>query len=474
MSRKFFILSLFICITGSNAKLLISKSCARNTNKSSIKKKKESIDQGYLFSLRHYPKFYGDTNTIYGNILERSYLLGLPNGFRSLLANHGIYVDTTLFQFLGSNLTGGAKHGYLRYNGNAEYWLLIDTGKLGIWSRGAFLLHAESSWTVKDSINDDVGSLLAANSRSRVPTPGKSDTTLSEVVLAQFLSDQFVFRVGKIDATGPIDATNFANNSRFQFLYSGLVNNPIIYTFTKYTTLGLLPVWIPNKKNQILFFIADAEGKANKSGSDTAFNGNTTYCIQYTFSPTICENLSGNYRLIYAHSKKPITSYDIDERHLIGENIGTISIPKKCNNYAWLMNFDQYVWVNRNNDNVPYRNYLPPVGILLFGRAGWAPKDRNVIDQFYSIGIGSYGGPRNRYYDQWGIGYAATHISSELRRDLMMQKVAFNKFEHAFEAFYNIQITPALHLTIDAQIIRPPLKSRHTAFVINSRLQADF
>ncbi len=472
MNRKV-IVSLLICITGLYTTLLVSKNFVRNINKSCVKNEKESIGQGYLFSLRHYPKFYGDTNTICGDIFERSYLFDFPHGFRGL-ADHGIYVDTTVFQFLGSNLVGGAKHGDIRYNGNAEYWLLIDIGKLGLWSKGAFLLHAESSWTVSDSINDDVGSILATNSRSRVPVPGESATTLSEIVFAQFLSDIFVFRLGKIDVTGPIDATTFANNSRFQFLYSGLVNNPIIYTFTKYTPWGFLPALIPNKKNELLFFIADAEGSADKTGFDTAFNGNTTYCIQYIFSPTLSVNLPGNYRLIGAYSRKPITSYDIDERHLIGEDIGTITIPEKNNNYAWLMNFDQYIWIHCNNDTIPCRDDLPPVGILLFGRAGWAPKDRNVIDQFYSIGIGSYGGPRNRYYDQWGIGYAATHISSDLRRDLMIKNVAFNTFEHAFEVFYNLQVTPALHLTLDAQIIRPPLKSRHTAFVINSRLQADF
>lgn len=472
MKKKILVILLFVWITGLHEKLCASESCVKNGDDVHTKNKKESIGQGYLFSLRHYPKFYGDTNTIDGNLFERSFLLGFP--FRRAFSDRGIYIDTSIFQFLGENLTGGAQHGEVRYNGNAEYWLILDLAQLGLWSKGALSVHAESSWTVDDSINDDVGSLLAANARSRVHVSGKSDTTLSEVVFAQFLSDYFVFRIGKMDATGPIDETNFANNSRFQFLYSGLVNNPIIYTFTKYTTLALLPVLMLDKKNQMLFFMSDADGKVDKAGFDTVFNGNTSYCVQYTFSPTIGENLSGNYRFIWAYSSKMTTSYNIDERHLIGEDIGTIAIPRKCDNYAWLMNFDQYVWVSKNNDAVPYRDDLSPLGILLFGRAGWAPKDRNVIDQFYSIGIGSYGGPRKRYYDQWGIGYSATHISSNLRRDLLIRNVMFNQLEHALELFYNMQITPALHLTVNAQVIRPPLKSRDTAFVINARLQTDF
>ena len=465
MREKQFLLPILFCIIISFTQLL----CARS-------KELTPISEGRIFSLKHYPKFYGDQNTSYGNFYERSYLWGSFSGLRDALSCHGIYLDATLFQFLAANLTGGAKHGYMRYNGNAEYWLVFDTAKMGIWSRGALSLHAESSWTAQDSINDDVGSLLATNDRSRVPVPGKNATTLSEVVLEQHFSDHFLFRVGKMDATGPIDATEFGNNGRFQFTYAGLVNNPIIYHFTSYTSLAIMPIWnLPDNKNQLLLFIADANGTANQSPFNSVFNGQTSYCIQYTGSPKVRNHLPGNYRLIYAHNRKPLTSYKLDARHLIGKDIPEIKIPKKCNNHAFLFNFDQYVWINPDNEHVTCRNHRPPIGILLFGRAGWEPKDRNVIDQFYSIGIGSYGGFRNRYYDQWGLGYAATHISCMLRKALKEQQgILFTNFEHAFEFFYDVEITPALNLSFHSKIIRPPLQSHDAALVIDARLRADF
>jgi hypothetical protein len=49
-----------------------------------------------------------------------------------------------------------------------------------------------------------------------------------------------------------------------------------------------------------------------------------------------------------------------------------------------------------------------------------------------------------------------------------------DSFEHAFEAFYNFQLTPAAHLTLDAQIIDPAVKSTDTAYTIGTRLQIDF
>ncbi len=455
---KLFAFFIVICITVSYKSSLFSRD-----------KGLQSIDHSDFFSLIHYPKFFGDKNTIHGKFCERSYLVPDFLGIRSSLVERGVYVNTTIFQFLGSNLGGGEKDRNIRYNVNADYSLIIDTAKVGLWSRGAFVFRLESAWTVDDSINDDVGSILAANSKSRIPVPGHSQTTLSEIVLKQYLSDSFSFRIGKMDATGPIDATTFANNSRYQFTYAGLSNNPIISHFAAYTTWGVLPVWKLDKKNELLFFLADSQGKAERLSLRTKLAG----CFQYTFSPTINKNLPGNYRMMCAYSKKPIRGYELDRRHMLEKYNEAIPVTKNSN-YALLVNFDQYLWVNSNNENIKNRHDLPPVGILLFGRAGWEPKNRNVIDHFYSIGIGSYGGLGKRYYDSWGIGYAATHISDSFRKDLKKRSIHFGNFEHAFEAFYNIKITPALNFTINAQVIKSPVDFLSKSFVINSRLQADF
>ena len=105
-----------------------------------------------------------------------------------------------------------------------------------------------------------------------------------------------------------------------------------------------------------------------------------------------------------------------------------------------------------------------------------------MIDQFYSLGIGGYGMLiPGRDNDRWGLGWAGTHISSDLRdvvrgaEDLFAElNVNINSFEHAFEAFYNIEITPAIHLTLNAQVIDSPLVEIDTATTLGTRLQVDF
>jgi len=128
--------------------------------------------------------------------------------------------------------------------------------------------------------------------------------------------------------------------------------------------------------------------------------------------------LPSNYRIIAGYSNKDIPRFDIDPGDVISGIIGVVPVAEKSNNYVFLLNFDQYLWVKDGSPDAK-RKHLPPVGIGIFGRARWAPKDRNVIYQFYSFGIGGYGMIiPGRDDDQWGIGWSSTHISSDLRHNL--------------------------------------------------------
>jgi carbohydrate-selective porin OprB len=351
--------------------------------------------------------------------------------------------------------------------------LTVDTGKAGLWSGGALFLHAESSWQADKSANGDVGSLLPANYDATMPTAGDSEgLALPELYLVQALPGNVIFIAGKVDWAGTGDTNIFANNERTQFSYTGLVNNPILGAFIPYTSLGIAGIWAPNERHSLAVIGIQSEGNATTSGFDN-FNGNYTVGGQYTFSPKVNGNLPGNYRVLLGYNSKDIASFDIDPRHLIEEILGEVPVAEESENYALILNFDQYLWVKEGVEGA--RRHLSPVGIGVFGRAGWAPSDRNVIDQFYSFGIAGYGMLLpNRDNDQWGLGWAGTHVSTDLRDDVGLLGVDLDSFEHAFEAFYNIELTPAIHLTVDAQLIDSVAKSVDTAFTLGARLQLDF
>ncbi|WP_163338491.1 carbohydrate porin [Desulfopila sp. IMCC35008] len=443
-------------------------------NESSGKIALSEVAPELYFQLRRYQKFYGDPNMINGDLSERSFLFDDLGGIRDTLTDHGIYLDMSVTQFLQGNMSGGEDNGDARYNGTADYWLTLDTGKAGLWSGGAVFLHAESSWQADKSINSDTGNLLPPNFDATMPTPGENEgLVLPELYLVQALPADFLVLAGKVNWAGLADNNLFANNEHTQFLSTGLVNNPILGAFVPYTSLGLGGVWTPSKKHTVALIGIQSDGNGTTTGFDN-FNGEYTLGLQYQFSPTLGENLPGNYRIIAGYSNKEILKFDICPRQLIGSITGEVPVANESENYTLLLNFDQYLWVKDGNPDTG-RKGLPPVGFGIFGRAGWAPADRNVIDQFYSFGVGGYGMLiPGRDSDQWGIGWSGTHISSDMRGSLDFLSIEVDSFEHAAEAFYNFEVTPAIHLSVNAQVIDSTVPSVDTAYALGTRLQIDF
>ena len=433
------------------------------------------------YTAKRYNKFYGDANTTHGNFFERGYLLGNPGGNRDYLVDHGFYFDFGVTQFLQGNVSGG-NQSRTRYSGSMDGWLWFDTAKAGLWPGGAAFLHGEGRWD--QGFNTDVGSMLPANFDTTMPDgdPEASNWALSEAYLIQALPANLLAAAGKMNFAAWGDLNMFANRERSQFLYTGLNSNPLAGVFFPYTALIGWLAWSPSKAHTLTPVYSQGESSATVTGFDTLFNGNDTYAFQYAFTTEIAKR-PGRYEFDAAYSTKDIPSFDISERQLIGEIIGAVPVDKKSDNYAVIGNFAQYLWVkdgsakayNRRLEASPHsaltHHNVPPVGIGIFGRAGWSPKDRNAIDQFYSFGIGGYGMLiPGRDNDQWGIGWAGSHISSDLR-DF---PVGLRSWEHAYEVFYNFWLTPAVHLSLDAQAIRPADDSLDTAYTLGSRLQLDF
>jgi porin len=101
-------------------------------------------------------------------------------------------------------------------------------------------------------------------------------------------------------------------------------------------------------------------------------------------------------------------------------------------------NFDQYLYTEPEDETQ---------GVGLFGRFGWAT-DAIPIKHFYSIGVGGKGVIPERDADTFGVGYYYADLSDGLPN--------FLHSEQGVECYYNIEITPWLHVTPDLQVITYP------------------
>lgn len=426
--------------------------------------------------LRRKPDFFGSPWHREGSILERGSLTGDWGGSRQSLVDKGIYVDLGITQVLQSGLQGGARDGRgPRYRGSADYYLTLDTEKLGLWPGGLIMMNGESNFG--DSAGDQVGSIIPSNMDALFPDPagGGANTTLSELYFVQALSPKLIVAIGKINALGLGDQNAYANNERTQFMNLGLNFNPMLGAFVPYTPLGLAVILMPTSDLQVTTSVVDSEGGAGTAGFDTVFTKGTTLSQEWDLTLRPFEQ-KGTYRLGFLYTDKNVSTYEADPRTLLARLLGLVPRNNRDDNWTIYGNFDQALWTIDAKEG-------RSVGV--FFRFAVAPDDRNAIDQFYSLGIGGKGAIPGRAHDRFGVGWTYSHISSELKSALRVLG-ADPTNEQAIELFYNFELTPAAHLTADLQFVldpfglgdpartSPDFDNRDLAIAGGLRLQLDF
>ena len=450
-----------------------SETDADSTTDSADKVSLIKIAPSLYYSAARSWRFYGDENTHGGDLFERSNILGDFGGSRDTLVDNGVYIDLRVTQFAQNVADGGRDDSNsTRTNGSSDLTLWVDSGQANLWSGGALFAHFEVNWGT--DIDADSGALLPANFDAVMPSADSPDVALSELYYMQALSPQWVLGIGKQNFASWADTNLFANNERNQFGNLALVSNPLAGVFFPYTTLGAWLDWAPSDKHNLVFVWAKKEGVADSSGLSDLDDGDNSYAIQYVYTADI-GGKPGHYLLAGAYTNQDTTGFKLTGQELykdpFREIIGLVPTDED-DNYAVIGNFDQYLWVK---DTAPgNRPVTRPEGVGFFARAGWAPDDRNVIDQFYSFGLGGYGTLiPGRHDDNWGIGWAGSHISDDLRKLSIAEPL--REWEHAFEIFYNFALSPAVQLSLDAQSIRTASRSADdNALILGARLQLEF
>src|SRR4030067_1495221 len=411
--------------------------------------------------------------TYSGDFWTRSTLTGDWGGMRNEGAVKGVTFDVNLTQTGMSVISGGKNIGW-EYSGRGNLTLNIDTQKLGLWPGGFFTVEVEGNYN--RSINADTGALMPVNTNQLFPMPGDQELNIPAVVFTQFLSHYFGVVLGKLDTTSG-DANEFAHGKGdTQFMNLAFNFNPVGLLTTPNSVLGAGVIILPTKDpNQALIssLVFDTNGKANRSGFDTAFEGNNTYGIEGRVKTNFF-GMTGHQLIGAAYSSQDFSSLDQSLRFIIEDG----AIEKEDSSWCFYYNFDQYLYEPKKGQ-----------GIGIFGRFGASDGDANPLHYFYSLGIGGKGVIPGRALDEFGVGYYYIDISHSTVTGPLATR-SFLRDEYGVEAYYNLAITPWMKLTPDIQIIRPaqedkvsvvstvpPVITREgidTATVIGLRLQIIF
>jgi porin len=282
---------------------------------------------------------------------------------------------------------------------------------------------------------------MPVNTNQLFPTPGKQELNVPEVAFTQFLCNYFGVTLGKFDTTAG-DANEFAHGKGDkQFLNLAFNINPVLVLTVPSSTLGAGVIILPTKdpkQSVISMMVIDSNGRANRSGFDTAFEGNNTYIISGRVR-TDFFGMTGHQLLGATYSGKDFSSLDQSMRFIIENG----NIEKEDNSWSFFYNFDQYLYEPKKGE-----------GIGIFGRFGASDGDANPIHYVYSIGVGGKGVIPGRTLDGFGIGYYYINVSNPKFTGPLADR-DFLRDEYGVEAYYNFAITPWMKLTPDIQIIRP-------------------
>src|SRR5262249_49359948 len=104
-------------------------------------------------------------------------------------------------------------------------------------------------------------------------------------------------------------------------------------------------------------------------------------------------------------------------------------------------------------------------GLGLFARFGFADKKTNPVKWAASGGVAGRGMIPSRDNDTFGIGYYYT----QLERSQFITTAVLDDSARGFECYYDIAVTPAVHVTLDLQIVNPAPSGVQTATILGLR-----
>lgn len=396
------------------------------------------------------------------DLFDRSKLSGDWSGKRTEFIDDGITINIDAIQTTQGVLHGGLEKDW-KYGGSVDYEFKFDFQKMGLWP-GAFV-DARVEHQFGESINSDTGALLGANTDGMFPLPDYRELTLSKLVFTQFLSETFGLFFGKIDTLDG-DNNHFAGGrGKENFMNSNFIFNPATIRTFPYSSLGagmlfLFPQDYTNDPAILSLTAVGANGQPNTAGWDNDFEDGTSYGVEYSH-PTNFFGLGGKQLFGATYSNKDYTAIDQDPRIIIRSLLGLDTLKKEESSWGFYYNFHQYLFTEEDDSSQGYG---------IFGRLGFADDETNIMEDFYSIGLGGKGIIDGRDNDTFGAGYYHVGLSDKLGT------IISNRFgdTDGFEIFYNIEVSKWLHITPDFQIINPSREANHTAYIAGCRVKIDF
>lgn len=402
-----------------------------------------------------------------GSLSERSHFLGNLGGSRTEWAKKGFTFDIAYNQYFQGVADGGVDTD-AEYGGTIDYNINVDFDRMGLIPGGLLQMRAVSRYG--QSVNGISGALIPVNADATHPTT----TTLDEdvalllpmITYTQFFSETFGLSIGKMEMYGTTNEFS-GGKGRTQWWNINLAMPLSPALIVPYSVLGAATVYMPSPNLTITGLVVTSSDTSNSSGFNQLDDGLTALAtLEYQFK---INGLPGGFTLM------PGYGWDNEFHEINGRlTIEDEQLVASTEDTTWFFSADmwQYLWVedevNQRIGTADGRQDLQGVGV--FSRIETADEDTNPADFYFSAGLNAKGLIPLRDNDAMGIAYSYTSMN----KGRFLEVLGIEESSTAWELFYNIELTPAVHLMLDAQVVNSALPNIDTATILGTSLQIRF
>ncbi len=403
-----------------------------------------------------------------GDFAERSYLFGDFGGKRAEWAQKGATFDIDYNQYFQSVTDGGLERDS-EYGGTIYYNVNLDFDRMGLIPGGLLQMRASSRYG--KSVNDISGSAVPVNTDASYLTASSPnediDLWLPVINYTQFFSEEFALGFGKYDT---MDSPNeFAGGRGRSQWWNQTLNTALspLLAVPNVTTGGSVLLF-PSPYLTFTGLVGTITDTSNSSGLNDFDDGMFAMGL-----------LTYQYRLGGLPGGLVVTAgygWDRDFTELNGRiNIDEGRLEPTTKDDTWFAqtSFWQYLWTKQAVKQQPIdvndgRQDLQGVGVFL--RLQTADPDTNPLDYSITGGISGKGLIPGRDNDAMGIGYVYNRLSD----DRLLNAIGIDAQSSVWELFYNIELTPAVHLMLDAQLAESAFPDVETATILGTSIQILF
>lgn len=369
------------------------------------------------------------------------------------MAAHGIVYDAEATQFYQGVTSGGVEQTF-EYGGKVDQFLILDSGKMGLWQGMTMTMHAETRFG--QDVNNQAVGLAPVNVAMLYPKSNEHDTAITNLSFAQALNEEVQLTFGKFNALD-LFYSLYPQTGRgiTGFMNASMVVPLTVGRMVPLSFMGAGALKYHGKQIQGGLLVYDTNNSATTSGfEDLGDNGVNIVGFWRFF--TRVGGLPGSQFFGGFWSTGDFVSFD-PEGFVIVPDEGIVAVPRS-GAYTLVYILEQTLWMDCCHKE---RN------ISLLSKWGLADEDTNPFRWTGNVAVQATGFNGCRPHDSMGIGYFHTGLSDDFQ-NLLSPALTLQDI-NGVELYYNAAVTKCFQLTTDLQIIEPADVTNDTAVVFGLR-----